>query len=94
MAFNNAAPTACAATSSRRRKRRSIINDEPPAELKTKNSDNRFHDEEEPHQNINPSRTVRDTITMMTLDSMKEVDMKENRSGDNVPFVTGLEVRS
>ena len=93
MAFDGAAPTACAATS-RRRRRRSIINEAPPADLKMENSGSRFDDEEESHQVINPSRTMQGTVAMMTLGSTNEAVTTEKRNGDNVPFVPSLEVKS
>ena len=97
--FANVAVTECAATA-RRRKRDIVIDDAPPAYIDNQNENveteadenKKEKSNENSYKIINPSRTVKSSIPLMTMDSNDKADMKEKNYEDEVPFIPSLEV--
>jgi len=92
-----AAVASCAATR-RRRKRDILIDNSPPSHVNNEmeNSDARSDDmiEDSSENNFNhikPSRTVQDSVAMMTMGSTNDEDMIHNENDDEIPFVPSLE---
>ena len=56
-------------------------------------SDDMIEDSSENNFNhIKPSRTVQDSVAMMTMGSSNDEDMIHNENDDEIPFVPSLEV--
>ena len=97
--FANVAVTECAATA-RRRKRDIVIDDAPPAYInhqkKNVETEADENNKEESHENsyeiINPSRTTKSSVPLMTMESHDKADMKEKNYEDQIPFIPTLEV--
>ena len=97
--FANVAVTECAATA-RRRKRDIVIDDAPPAYMSNQMKNFQTEDSEKSKKKsdensfkvINPSRTVKSVIPLMTMDSNDKADMIEKNREDEIPFIPSLEV--
>ena len=90
--------TTCAVTGKKRRKR-SIIDEEPPKELKndikieaTSLGGNNTNLVEDIAESIKPSRTVSETVMMMTSVSPNEVSNVADRNEVEIPLQMDLEV--
>ena len=88
----------CAVTGKKRRKR-SIIDEEPPKELKndikieaTSLGRNNANIVEDIAESIKPSRTVSETVMMMTSASPNEVSNVDDRNEVDIPLQMDLEV--